>query len=160
MEAVKAMIHDQDLPLHLWAEVARTVVYVQNITLHCVLGNKMPKEMFTGKKPEVSHLSIFGCLVYLHVPKDKRMKLDRSGKKGIFVGYSDSSKAYRVYIPGYKMIEISRDVTFDKDTTFSRSWQIHTDEVHAEEHVSPRVVEIDVDDDIVPESYMFYRIVI
>jgi len=82
----------------------------------------MPKEMFTGKKPEVSHLSIFGCLVYLHVPKDKRMKLDRSGKKGIFVGYSDSSKAYRVYIPGYKMIEISRDVTFDKDTTFSRSW--------------------------------------
>ena len=82
----------------------------------------MPKEMFTGKKPEVSHLSIFGCLVYLHVPKDKRMKLDHSGKKGIFVGYSDSSKAYRVYIPGYKMIEISRDVTFDKDTTFSRSW--------------------------------------
>ena len=61
-------------------------------------------------------------LVYLHVPKDKRMKLDHSGKKGIFVGYSDSSKAYRVYIPDYKMIEISRDVTFDKDTTFSRSW--------------------------------------
>ena len=82
----------------------------------------MPKEVFTGKKPEVSHLRIFGCLVYLHVPKDKRMKLDHSGKKGIFVGYSDSSKAYRVYIPGYKMIEISRDVTFDKDTTFSRSW--------------------------------------
>ena len=82
----------------------------------------MPKEVFTGKKPEVSHLRIFGCLVYLHVPKDKRMKLDHSGKNGIFVGYSDSSKAYRVYIPGYKMIEISRDVTFDKDTTFSRSW--------------------------------------
>jgi hypothetical protein len=30
MEAVKTMIHDQDLPMHLWAEAARTTVYVQN----------------------------------------------------------------------------------------------------------------------------------
>ena len=42
MEAVKAMIHDRDLPMHLWAEVARTVVYVQNIIPHRVLGNKTP----------------------------------------------------------------------------------------------------------------------
>ena len=28
MEAVKAMIHDQDLPMHLWEEAARTTVYV------------------------------------------------------------------------------------------------------------------------------------
>ena len=45
-------------------------------------------------------LRIFGCLVYIHVPKDKRMKLETSGKKGTFVGYSESSKAYRLYIPG------------------------------------------------------------
>ena len=43
MEAVKAMIHDQDLPMHLWAEVARTVVYVKNISPHRVLGNKTPE---------------------------------------------------------------------------------------------------------------------
>ena len=40
-------------------------------------------------KPEVGHLRIFGFLVYIHVPKEKRMKLEPSGKKGIFVGYSD-----------------------------------------------------------------------
>ena len=34
MEAMKAMLHDQDLPMHLWAKVARTVVYVQNHTPH------------------------------------------------------------------------------------------------------------------------------
>ena len=43
--------------------------------------------MFTGEKPEVSHLNIFGCPMYLHVPKEKISKLDPSGKKGVFVGY-------------------------------------------------------------------------
>ena len=94
MEAVKAMIHDQDLPMHLWVEAARTAVYVQNRSPHCILGNKTPEEMFTGEKLEVNHLRIFGCPVYVHVPKDKRSKLDPSGKKGIFVGYSETSKAY------------------------------------------------------------------
>jgi hypothetical protein len=42
--------------------------------------------MFTGKKPEVSHLRIFGYPLLIHIPKEKRNKLDPSGKKGIFVG--------------------------------------------------------------------------
>ena len=50
------MLHDQDLPMHLWAEVGRTIVYVENRTLHRVLENKSPKEVFFGKKPEVSHI--------------------------------------------------------------------------------------------------------
>ena len=102
MEAVKAMIHDQDLLMHLWEEVARTAVYVQNKSLHRVLGNKTLEEMFSGEKPEVSHLRIFGCPVYIHVPKEKRSKLEPLGRKGIFIGYSESSKAYRVYIPSFK----------------------------------------------------------
>ena len=86
-----------------------------------MLGNKTPEEMFLGEKPEVSHLKIFGCPVYMHGPREKRSKLEPSGKKGIFVGYSESSKAYGVYIPGYRQIETSKDVTFDDDTTLSKS---------------------------------------
>ena len=52
--------------------------------------------MFTGKKLEVSHLKIFGCPVFVHIPKEKRNKLEPSGKKGIFVGYCEVSKAYMV----------------------------------------------------------------
>ena len=74
--------------------------------------------MFSGKVPDDSHLRIFGCPVYMHITKDKRTKLDPSGKKGIFVGYSEILKPYRVYVPGYKKIEISRDVIFDEDATF------------------------------------------
>ena len=121
MEAARAMLHDQDLPMHLWAEAARTGVYVQNRTPHRVLENKTPKEFFSSKKPEFIHLRIFGCPVYIHIPKEKRMKLDPSRKKGIFVGYSESSKAYRIYFLGFKKIEISKDVTFDKDTAYKKS---------------------------------------
>ena len=115
MEAARAMLHDQDLPMHLWAEATGTAVYVQNRTPHRVLKNKTPEEVFSGRKPEVSHLRIFSCPVYIHIPKEKRKKLDPSGKKGIFVGYSESSKACRIYFPGYKKIEINRDVTFDPE---------------------------------------------
>ena len=68
------MLHDQDIPMHLWAEVARTVVYVQNRTPHRVLNNKTPEEAFSGEKLEFSHMRIFGFPVYIHVPKEKRTK--------------------------------------------------------------------------------------
>ena len=51
MEAARAMLHDQDLPMHLWAEAARTAVYVQNRTPHRVRENKNPEEFFSRKKP-------------------------------------------------------------------------------------------------------------
>ena len=95
MEAAREMLHDQYLPMHLWAEAARIVVYVHNRTSHRVLKNKTPEEVFFGKKPEIKHLRKFGCPVYIHIPKEKRTKLDPSGKKGIFVGYTEILKAYR-----------------------------------------------------------------
>ena len=97
--SARAMLHDQDIPMHLWVEAARTAVYVQNRTPHRVLKNKTPKEFFSYKKPEISHLRIFSYPIYIHIPKEKRTKLDPSGKKDIFVGYSESSKAYRIYFP-------------------------------------------------------------
>ena len=113
MEDARAMLHDHDLPMHLWVEATRTMVYVHNCTPHRVLKTKTSKEVFFGKKPEVSHLRIFGYLVYIHIPKEKRTKLDPSGKKGIFVGYSEISKDYIIYFPGFKKIDISKDVTYD-----------------------------------------------
>ena len=53
--------------------------------------------------------------------KIKEDKVDPLGRKGIFVGYSKSSKAYRIYFPGFKKIDISRDVTFDEDLAYNKS---------------------------------------
>jgi len=141
MEALKTMIHDQDLPMHLWVEAARSTIYVQNKLSHSALGFKNIEEMFTKKKLEVSHLKIFGCPVFVHIPKEKRTKLDPSGKKGIFVGYCEVSKEFKIYIPGYHHIDINRDVTFDEDEALKISSKCHLEEVYEEEHVAPKLVE-------------------
>jgi hypothetical protein len=132
---------DQDLLMCLWAEAAMAVVYVQNRLPHSALGIKTPEEMFTGKKPEVSHLKIFGCPMFIHIPKEKRNKLEPSGKKGIFVGYCEVSKAFRIYIPGHRHIEISRDVTFDEEVALKKSRRCQLEEVYEEEPVNPRTTE-------------------
>ena len=121
MEAMKIMIHDQDVHMHLWDEATRITIYVHNRLSHSALGFKTPKEMYTGKKPKVSHLKIFGFPIYVHIPKENRTKLDPSRKKGIFVGYYEVSKSSRIYISGFHHIDISRDVAFDEETTLNKS---------------------------------------
>jgi hypothetical protein len=73
---------------------------------------------------------------FIHIPKEKRTKLEPSGKKGTFVGYSEISKAYRIYIPGQKFIEVSRDVTFHEETTFRRARDLPCD---SEEQEAPSI---------------------
>ena len=148
MEAMKTMIHHQDLPMHLWVEATRKTIYVQNRLSHSALGFKTPKEMYTGKKHEESHLKIFNCPVYVHIPKEKRTKLDPSRKKGIFVGYCEVSKSFRICISGFHHIEISMDVTFDEETTLKKYRRCHIEEVH-EDSVPPRKVEVKPSPEIV-----------
>ena len=59
--------------------------------------------------------------------------MDPSGKNGFFVGYSEQPKYYRVYIPRYRQIELSIDVTFNENTTFRKSKKDKEDEEALEE---------------------------
>ena len=113
--------------------------------------------MFTGKKLEVSHLKVFGCPVFVHIPKEKRTKLDPSENKRIFVGYCEVSKAFRIYIPGYHHMEISRDVTFDEDKTLKKSRKCQLEETY-EEVVAPKAAKLMEEvapspDDEIPEEH-------
>jgi hypothetical protein len=92
------MIHDLELCMFLWEEMCNMKMYVKNRSPHKILGDKTPNESFLGVKIEIQHLIIFGCLVYIHVPIEKRTKLDPSGLKGIFFGYNEISKAYKIFI--------------------------------------------------------------
>ena len=76
--------------------------------------------MFTGKKPDISHFRSFGSPVYFHVPKEKRNKLGVSGKKGIFAGYGENTKGYRIHVVDQREVVISHDVTFDEDMALSK----------------------------------------
>ena len=99
MGAARVMLHDQGLPIHLWVEAYDTAVYVKNHFPHRVLGMSTPEEAFSGKKPDISHLKIFGSPVYIHVTKDARKKLELTAEVGIFLGYTETPHNYHVYFP-------------------------------------------------------------
>jgi hypothetical protein len=107
--------------MFLWAEEYNTAVYIQNRCPRRILEDKTPKEAFTGVKLEVSHFCIFDCPIYIHVPIEKRIKLEPSNEKGLFVGYSETSKAYKVSIPKQGKTTMSRDVKFEEDFASRKS---------------------------------------
>ena len=74
--AARAMLHDQGLPLFLWAEACYTAVYLQNRSPHRAVGSMTLEEAFSGKKPKVGHFRIFGCITYSYVPSEKREKME------------------------------------------------------------------------------------
>jgi hypothetical protein len=91
------------------------------------------EEAFIGEKIEISHLRIFGCPVYIHVPRENRTKLDLVGKRGIFVSYSESTKDYRIYIPDQRKMELNKDVTFEEDVAYWRSRRSDSDSDDSQE---------------------------
>ena len=118
--AARTMLHDQSLPFFLWAEACSTVVYLQNRSPHRAVGNKTPEESFTGKKPEVSHFRIFGCPTFSHDPSEKMTKLEPTIDRGIFVGYDETSNAFRIYLPTPRKVVVRREVRF-KERAFRKS---------------------------------------
>ncbi|KAF8378886.1 hypothetical protein HHK36_030235 [Tetracentron sinense] len=81
--------------------------------------NKTPQEAWSGYKPSVSHLKIFGYIAYAQVPEAKRKKLDDRSEKCIFIGYSEESKAYKLYNPLTNKVVVSRDVIFSEEETWN-----------------------------------------
>ena len=71
--------------------------------------------MWTGKPPELGHIRIFGCDALMQVPKELRNKIASKSKKRIFVGYEGNSTNYRLCDPVTKKINVSRNVSFNKD---------------------------------------------
>jgi hypothetical protein len=80
-----------------------------------------PEEAFSGKKPEVGHLHIFRCIKFSYVPSEKRTKLEPTTERGIFVGYNETSKAFRIYLPSSRKTVLRRDVKFEEDRAFRKS---------------------------------------
>jgi hypothetical protein len=83
---VKAMLHDQSLPMYMWEKVCNTTVYLQNRSPHRILEGKTSEVAFTGSRPKIGNLKIFGCPVYIHILVEKRKTLQLSGQRGSLVG--------------------------------------------------------------------------
>jgi hypothetical protein len=74
--------------------------YLLNMSPSSALVDTTPHEVWLGKKPSVSHLKVFFCDAFVHVPKEKRSKLDNKAVKCIFIRYKEGMKGYKLWDQG------------------------------------------------------------
>ena len=112
MNAARSMMYHSGVSTNFWAEAVATAAYLRNRSPTSSFKGCTPYERFYSEKPDVSNLRVFGCHAFVHVPREKRDKLDKRSMKCIFVGYPDGSKGYKVYNPDTKKMLRTRDVIF------------------------------------------------
>jgi transposase InsO family protein len=93
LNMARCMLKSKELPKKLWGEAVNTAAYVLNMCPTKRLKDSTPEELWTGHKPSVKHLRIFGSLCFRHIPDEKRKKLDDKSEQLILVGY-DATGAY------------------------------------------------------------------
>ncbi|GJU17550.1 putative ribonuclease H-like domain-containing protein [Tanacetum coccineum] len=96
-ETARTMLADSKLPTTFWAEALNTACYVHNRVSIVKPHNKTPYELFRGRTPALSFMRPFGCHVTILNTLDHLGKFDGKFDDGFFVGYSLTSKAFRVY---------------------------------------------------------------
>ena len=114
VEATRSMLADSNLPHTLWAEALSTAAYLRNRCPTKAVVGMTPFEAWSGEKPCVNGLRVFGCQAYVHIPKDERKKLDSKSKKCVLLGYGEHTKGYRLYNPATGKVLHSRDVIFNE----------------------------------------------
>ncbi|GJV35725.1 putative ribonuclease H-like domain-containing protein [Tanacetum coccineum] len=112
IEAARTMLADSKLPTTFWAEAVSTACYVQNRVLVVKPHNKTPYELFRGLKPALNFMRPFGCHVTILNTFNNLGKFDGKSDEGFFVGYSLSSKAFRVYNTKTRKVEENLHIGF------------------------------------------------
>ena len=105
------------LPKSFWGEAINTAAYLINISPSVPLDFDIPQRVWTGKDVLYSHLKVFGCKAFMHVPNEQRSKLDDKATPCIFIGYGDEEFGYRLWDSGKKKLVRSIDIVFHEHET-------------------------------------------
>ncbi|KAJ9542210.1 LOW QUALITY PROTEIN: hypothetical protein OSB04_028716 [Centaurea solstitialis] len=124
LSATRCRMKATNLPQIFWAEAVRHAILILNCTPTKSLEDITPYEALKGRKPNLHHLRIFGCIAYAKVPSQHLTKLDDRSIRMVYLGSEPGSKAYRLFDPLKNRICVSRDVKFKEDETWN--WEEYT----------------------------------
>ena len=128
LDMVRSMMSQTDLPLSFWGYSLETAAFTLNL-LPSKSVEKTPYEIWTGKRPTLSFLKIWGCEVYV-----KRLlsdKLTPKSDKCLFVGYPRETKGYYFYNRNENKVFVARNGVFLEKEFLSR--KVSGSRVHLEE---------------------------
>jgi hypothetical protein len=139
MNMASSLLREGKMSKDYWAKAVACSIYILSRSPTSSVQGKVPEEKWSGSKVNVSHFKIFGCVAFAHIPEELRKKLDDRSEKYIFIGYSEHSKAYRLYNLVTKKFLVSRDFKFMED----KSWYemenntSHNPSLELDEHQAP-----------------------
>lgn len=112
MNKVRCMLDELRLPKKFWAEAATTACHLINRSPSTAIDFKVPEEKWSNAKPSYQHLRVFGYLAYVHTNQGK---LNPKARKGVFLGYPNGVKGYKIWLLEERKCVISRDVIFNEN---------------------------------------------
>ncbi|GJP45172.1 hypothetical protein CLOM_g4594 [Closterium sp. NIES-68] len=138
-EGARTLLGRAGLPDPFWVSALRQVALVKNRVLATV-GDKewIPYTKWYGSAPAVNMLRAFGCMVVFHVPKEKRGKLEASGRWGVHLGIAKDHKAWLLWDLTTQKLTVSRDVKF-LESLYYKEWKQQQQKLPS----TPLVVEVD-----------------
>ena len=115
VEPARSILAMAELPLSLWAPIVKAVVHVKNRLPSQAIGGKVPYEVLTGFKANLSHLRVLGCDAYPLHKASGRDKLAQKADLHQLIGYGQDSTVYFFYNPKTRKIMVSRDAIFNEE---------------------------------------------
>ena len=110
----RAMLYNKDVARNLWGEAVNTMCHTVNGVYFRPSTKKTPYELWKGRKPNVKYFIIFGSTCFILKDRDNMGKFDSWSDEGIFLGYSSTSKAYRVYNKRTNKVKETINVVIDE----------------------------------------------
>lgn len=115
----RSFLKGAKLPSYLWGEAVRHSVYVLNRLSTRVLSGKTLYEAWTGDKPNLQHIKVFGCMVFMKIPQVHIKKLDNRSKAVVYLGKEPGTKANQLFDPASRTLHVSRDLVFEEEKTWA-----------------------------------------
>ena len=113
----RVMLLNKQIPQKFWGEAVNTSCLISNRIFFRVGTKKTAYEIWNGKKPKVKYFRVFGCKCSILNDWENLGKFNTKSDEGIFLGYSTTSQAYRVYNKRTKTVMVSINVEIDDDIT-------------------------------------------
>ncbi|GJU62566.1 retrovirus-related pol polyprotein from transposon TNT 1-94 [Tanacetum coccineum] len=149
-EISRTMLNEQSLPQKFWCNAVDTSTYILNrILIRAILG-KTPYELLRGRKPTLDYFKVFGSKCFILNTKDYLTKFDPKLYEGVFLGYSQNSKAYIILNKPTMKIKESLNMTFDETPPPSKTLLLVYDDLDEEEAIKvtkKKNLENDIEDE-------------
>ncbi|GJR15782.1 retrovirus-related pol polyprotein from transposon TNT 1-94 [Tanacetum coccineum] len=151
-EMSRFMLNEQSLPQKFWCNAVDTSTYILNrILIRAILG-KTPYEILRGRKPTLDYFRVFGSKCFILNTKDYLTKFDPKSYEGVFLGYSQNSKAYIILNKHTRKIEESLNVTFDETPPPSKTLPLVDDDLDEEEEAIKEIEKKNLENDVEGET--------